>query len=735
MIVHPMNDRRWNMPIVLMTLSLMVLVATAAHAAWDLHESPYFSEFTKLQRLPSGPIFAGNQGGLFVSMDEGSTWTFSGLGSLDDPNAGNDIHFDAVEMSNGAVYAVMEYAYRASPDLMSWTRVAWPFGLESVVAVGDTLVAATSLQIHRSIDAGATWTEVFTDSGNWDDIVDLHVNPVDSTMVAHMERAGGIWFLVSHDFGATWVEQQIAGVYGDLFSAQFAADGTLWFGHNYFNKGYLRTTTDFGASSTLVYETPSNTPLHHLTLGPANRMAMTRGAGIVVSTDGGASFTPYSLDVSWPEPLFFTGGERLLAGTKDGLRISEDEGQSWTPATSGLWANIMIDADVDPDNTVWILSSGRIWHDMDGSWHRLDMPGGVAQQTAALRATATGRVILFGRAASGEPEAYYTDDHGASWFLSTGLDAATSFNTFNRIFERGGTLYAGHDGLGLFVSTDNGTSWTLRGAGGFGPLAVAGDGTLYASGWQGLRKSVDDGVTWSPITTTTANEPGVASTVTGAYIIPGWNELLRTTDGGATWTDLMPAAYAALDSYWFVQFDGMGYGADGSLYLAIETDDTIAHRHETRLLKSTDDGATFNDITEDSPINRAVVTSLKLSAQGGMIATSNQGLFGSAFSGISQVEPGDGGFTPQLPTTWLGRNRPNPFNPLTVIPFSMGRPGIVRLTVTDVRGRHVATLVDHAVAVGDHTVSFDASQLSSGVYLYHLQTGDEMQTGRMTLVK
>lgn len=83
----------------------------------------------------------------------------------------------------------------------------------------------------------------------------------------------------------------------------------------------------------------------------------------------------------------------------------------------------------------------------------------------------------------------------------------------------------------------------------------------------------------------------------------------------------------------------------------------------------------------------------------------------------------------------LVQNYPNPFNPATTISYSLSTPGHVLLTVYSMDGREIATLVDEPHAAGDFTVTFDAIQLSSGVYLYQLQTGDQKLTRKMTLLR
>jgi len=81
------------------------------------------------------------------------------------------------------------------------------------------------------------------------------------------------------------------------------------------------------------------------------------------------------------------------------------------------------------------------------------------------------------------------------------------------------------------------------------------------------------------------------------------------------------------------------------------------------------------------------------------------------------------------------QNYPNPFNPATEIGYELASETHVTLTVFDILGRHVATLVDEVKPAGAYSFRFDASHLASGVYLYRLSAGNFVQTRRMMLLK
>ena len=83
----------------------------------------------------------------------------------------------------------------------------------------------------------------------------------------------------------------------------------------------------------------------------------------------------------------------------------------------------------------------------------------------------------------------------------------------------------------------------------------------------------------------------------------------------------------------------------------------------------------------------------------------------------------------------LGQNYPNPFNPSTQIAFNLRAQGHVTLTVYDVLGREVATLLNRKMNAGDHKVSFFGNDLPSGVYFYKLTSGEHAKVRKMVLMK
>lgn len=103
---------------------------------------------------------------------------------------------------------------------------------------------------------------------------------------------------------------------------------------------------------------------------------------------------------------------------------------------------------------------------------------------------------------------------------------------------------------------------------------------------------------------------------------------------------------------------------------------------------------------------------------------------GPVFTSVEQIDEG------VVPETFaLDQNYPNPFNATTRIAFALPQATPVTLTVFDLLGREVATLIDEAMAPGRYEVAFEAHGLPSGLYLYVIETDGFRARKAMVFVK
>jgi hypothetical protein len=110
--------------------------------------------------------------------------------------------------------------------------------------------------------------------------------------------------------------------------------------------------------------------------------------------------------------------------------------------------------------------------------------------------------------------------------------------------------------------------------------------------------------------------------------------------------------------------------------------------------------------------------------------------WGNAVLGPNEVLGVKGKPAPVVNTYKLEQNYPNPFNPTTQIKYSVAQTGFVTLKVYNVLGQQVSTLFSGVRKAGqDYTATFDGSRLSSGVYFYKLEAGNQMLVKKLMLLK
>ncbi len=240
--------------------------------------------------------------------------------------------------------------------------------------------------------------------------------------------------------------------------------------------------------------------------------------------------------------------------------------------------------------------------------------------------------------------------------------------------------------------------------------------------------------------------------------------VLKTTDGGNNWTTLNTGG-----NYWMsgVYFSDPNNGLVGGGYQTAGSFPTI--------WKTTDSGINWAPVfTQNSNvwvgISKIVFPSINIgyainatsTGAGALLKTTNGGsswaneatpkgnLRSLFFTGISNgYTVGDGGIILKFSGTTgvpnketsipvffsLSQNYPNPFNPSTTIGYSLGENSHVRISVFDVIGKEITTLVDEEKSAENYAVKFDAKDLSSGIYFYRLQTDEFTQTKKLILLQ
>jgi hypothetical protein len=102
---------------------------------------------------------------------------------------------------------------------------------------------------------------------------------------------------------------------------------------------------------------------------------------------------------------------------------------------------------------------------------------------------------------------------------------------------------------------------------------------------------------------------------------------------------------------------------------------------------------------------------------------------------ISEITAVNGDLSTTPSEFKLGQNYPNPFNPSTTIDYSIPRRSFITITIFDILGRKVTTLVNSEIDAGNHQINFNGSSFSSGIYFYQLKADNYISNKKMILVK
>jgi len=185
--------------------------------------------------------------------------------------------------------------------------------------------------------------------------------------------------------------------------------------------------------------------------------------------------------------------------------------------------------------------------------------------------------------------------------------------------------------------------------------------------------------------------------------------ILKTTNGGLTWQEKFVSNQFSIQGIGFINGST---GWVGGLPLTYRT---------------LDGGDSWQPDSFGQNINRFRILSDELAYAVGrtVYKYSKDTTTVSVFSGESEI-----------PAKFsLEQNFPNPFNPATTITYHLPGRDHVQLQVFNISGQLISTLVDQEQAAGSYTVSFDASQLSSGVYLYRIQSQGLLEIRKMLFLK
>jgi ligand-binding sensor domain-containing protein len=310
----------------------------------------------------------------------------------------------------------------------------------------------------------------------------------------------------------------------------------------------------------------------------------------------------------------------------------------------------------------------------------------------------------------------------ANWIISIGMDSSQH-------------IWAGVYNWG--VGRLDGSTFTMFNMSNSGignnyiySIATAADGTIWFGTGYGLSKFSNN--QWITYRTDNSGIPG--NTVNDIKFDNAGNMWLATDGGvakfnGTTWQSWSTANANIPASY----INAVAIAPDGNIWIGCFQGSTFPYTGGIAKF----DGLSWTSwTTANSPLPHNQVETINFDKLGNLwIGTASEGIAvfheGGIITGVNNNI-----ITQSVPGVYnLRQNYPNPFNPVTKINFTIPVEGNVKLTVFDITGREVASLLNGYQSAGDHTISFDGSQLTSGIYFYRLESGSFTETKKMVLTK
>ncbi|MFI5253082.1 MAG: YCF48-related protein [Bacteroidota bacterium] len=576
-------------------------------------------------------------------------------------------------------------------------------------AVG--VAAGPAGTIIRTTDGGDTWYNLPSVTG--DDLLSLHLTDQNNGVIFGLDylyrevNSAHLTLLKTTDAGATWMKEVIQFSSTDDVPVQLSfTDELNGIGIN--GSGTIFKTSDGGTLWTRGVQIPNIYPFIEYTIATSSSGKIIVAGGSIGGDLIADIYDTYEHDISAPV---------LYQSVDGGSTFNNLSG-----ANSFCTLHALSYADIN--NGILVGDSASIYRTTDGGGTWVNQLSGTIM--AAQGYAFGGATLIDAKNAyvtGSHSTIVHTTDGGISWNLemTSGDDWL-----FKCVFADANHGYVMGNHSVLYTS-DGGAHWTNQfssALGTFRSIASPSPGNWFAIRYnRSILRTTDNGAHWDSVDTGTQRElydVAFSSALNG--IIVGHGIILHTSDGGNSWTTQL----LDLKKYEFMDYglnftnvsmckDGSGFAA-GFYGLIVHTTDGGL----TWNFQASGTGSACNGL-EAFDSNHAVMlmqysSLLQLGANGAL--------------GISRIP------SPNVPTVFaLAQNYPNPFNPATTIRFDIPVTANVSLTIFDLLGREVATLLDERKEPGYYEVKWNASNFASGVFFYRLQVDKFVQTRKLVFLK
>ena len=667
---------------------------------WIQTNGPQGGEVKCLTSIDS-ILFAGTEDGVYRSVDNGTSWKPTVLEnivvSLAVKSGSDSGMYLFAGTFNGGVYLSTDHGD-------SWKQVN--FGLlnhyvNCLAASDSNIFTGTKEGVFRSPSNGAYWI------------------PASNGLVSKSIRSLNIYgknlyagtdsgLFVSTDDGDIWTS---VGLKGEAVNA-FAVNGSYSFAGT--DTSGVLISTDNGANWQIISIPDMSKRVFSLAVMENSLYAGT-DMGIYRTPSNGAYWIPSSTGLSNQLTYaLYVRGTDLYAGTMGGVFRSTNSGDNWTEVNTGM-ITTKVHSLISSGATLYAGVWGGIFqsHDTGNTW------------TALSRGSACFSLLLSDAklyAGGGNHVGCYDLVKGSWEWVPVGM------GWIRALAISGKTLFAGSEGSGAFRIINNAPGWwtitktNLQDTMVFA-LAVK-DSFIFAGTEGGVFRSSNNGVTWTDVNNGLTNLSVAALAVNGAKLFAGTQGggVYLSTNDGASWTPVNNGLSGlALNILSFVV-------SDNDLFAGTWQGGVYVLKENAVSWTAINTGLMYSITQPSSVVHGLAIIGTHLYA-----GTRGAGVWQRP---LSEILTSVRGISTESSITFsLQQNFPNPFNPITVIEFSLFKPANATLKVFNLRGEQVAILLDKHLSPGTHKVNWNAGGLTSGVYLYRLEAEHFVQSKKLILMR
>ncbi|MCD6067328.1 MAG: two component regulator propeller domain protein [Bacteroidetes bacterium] len=509
-------------------LLIIALYANLSVAQWRNTSGP-FGEIHCVES-GNGNLFVGTDKGLYLSSDNGNTWTSVNTGLP----AGRAVK--AVAINGTTIFAGVDSngVYRSTNNGSSWT--AANAGLTNTHAIsflvyGSTIFVGTIDGVFSSTNNGNYWNP--SNTGMTYTVVNSIV--YNGTYI-FAGTSDGVY--ISYNNGSNWYTVN-NGITNDHIHS-LSVSGTKLFAAAYTygsSGGSMYVSTDNGTTWNDLSTGLDQMNVCAVIESGSNLFAGVNNDGVIMSSDNGNTWT--EVNTGMDSPGFSTdiytltlSGSTLYAsgnaGNEYNLFKSTDNGSTWTGLSTGLTNRRAYGLAGDGSRIFAITAHDALMSTNNGStWTEPNTGSDNFFSSIAIN----GPTIYGGL----NDDVVFSTDNGSTW---TGMNAFLSYGA-DEIAFNGSTIYVVDHITGLQFSTDNGLTWTPADATvptGIYSLAIQ-DGSMYAGSYGELYISIDNASTWTLLSTGITDDILTSLAISGTNIFASTlsHGIFLSTDGGLTW--------------------------------------------------------------------------------------------------------------------------------------------------------------------------------------------------------